>query len=175
MLTIVLDAKKQSAGVMLMSGRRFLLLERAPQTRNGGLWDLPGGQQRGGESGYATAAREAVEEMFELPEHRIVGAIAVQRAARRYEIFACRGRKKLRKKWAPTLDDEHTDFRWATFEWAIENVSRLHPVMRALVEHVDGREWLSTMLATRSQDYPGGRRSTDGALAEETRLPEQPA
>ena len=85
MLTLVLDAKKQSAGVLLISGRRFLLLERAAGTRNAGLWDLPGGQQSGDESGYATAAREAVEELLELPEHRIVGAIAVQRGARRWD------------------------------------------------------------------------------------------
>jgi len=162
MLTIVIDAKKQSAGVLLMSGRRLLLLERAPGTRNASLWGLPGGQQHGDESGYATAAREAVEELFELPEHRIVGAIAVQRGARRYEIFACRGRKKLRKNWSPTLDEEHTDFRWATFEWMAERPTSLHPVVRVLVEHDDGRAWLTGMLSTRSRVYPGGQRSTDG-------------
>ena len=110
--------------------------------------------------------REAVEELFELPEHRIVGAVAVQRVARRYEVFACRGRKKLRKTWSPTLDAEHTDFRWTTLEWAMANPDSLHPVVRALVEHDDGRAWLSEMLATRSRTYPGGRRSTDGPLSQ---------
>lgn len=164
MQTIVVDAKKRSAGVLVMSGQRVLLLERGPEVRNAGLWDLPGGQQNRTESGYATAAREAVEELFELPEHRIVGAIAVQRGARRYEIFACRVRKRIRKTWAPTLDAEHTAFHWASLDWCRARLAGLHPVVRTLIEHEDGRRWLAQMLATRARSYPGGQRSTDGFI-----------
>jgi 8-oxo-dGTP pyrophosphatase MutT (NUDIX family) len=164
MQTIVVDAKKRSAGVLILSGQRFLLLERGSGVRNAGLWDLPGGQQIKTESGYATAAREAVEELFELPEHQIVGAIAVQRGARRYEVFACRVRKRLRKTWAPTLDQEHTAFYWASLDWCGARLRALHPVVRTLVHHEVGRRWLAQMLATRVRSYPGGRRSSDGCI-----------
>lgn len=163
MLTIVLDARKRSAGFLVIAGRRILLLKRAKHCGNGGRWGLPGGQFEDGEAAYAAALRESVEELAGLPGHALVGSIAVQRGARRYEVMACRVRKRTRRQWAPTLDDEHVAWRWANQAWLARNRRRLHPVVAALVDDARGRRWLDEMVTTREPSaLPGGRRSTDG-------------
>ncbi len=167
MFTIVTDARKHSAGLLLLSGKRLLVLERAPGTRNPGTWGLPGGQRNAGEAAYEAAVREANEEMGGAPPHLVVGEVAVQRSARRYEVFACRTPRDRRAHWRPRLDKEHIAWRWVSLKWCLRNKRRLHPVLRALVEDDAGLHWLSRMVErkTPARRLPGGRRASDGVRA----------
>ncbi|MCA9539757.1 MAG: NUDIX hydrolase [Myxococcales bacterium] len=163
MLTIVVRPAKHSAGFLILSGARVLLLRRAPQVRNGDTWGLPGGQIDRREAAYAAAVRESVEELAGLPAHAIVGAAAVQRGARRYEVFACRAPRRLRRDWSPRLNHEHVDFIWADWRWLFQRRANLHPVLGALLGARDGRRWLERMLMTPDAEHlPGGRRLSDG-------------
>lgn len=165
MLTIVVDPKKRSAGFLVLSGRRLLLLKRSRRSGNGGTWGLPGGQMDPRESIYAAALRESIEELQGLPRHAVTGSAAVQRGARRYEVLACRTRKRARRTWTPRLNREHVDYRWVSLDWCRANRRRLHPVVRALVEDRAGRRWLRQMIeAATPKRMAGGRRATDGVL-----------
>jgi 8-oxo-dGTP pyrophosphatase MutT (NUDIX family) len=54
---------RESAGVLFVApGRQVLLLMRADEVRNPGLWNLPGGRVDAGETPVDAALREAREE-----------------------------------------------------------------------------------------------------------------
>lgn len=163
MLTILIDPEKRSAGLLVVAGKRILLLRRSRRSGNGGTWGLPGGQLDRREPVYAAAVRESIEELAGLPRHAVVGHAAVQRRARRYEVLACRVPRDTRRAWAPTLNHEHDDWRWVTRSWCREHRHRLHPVVRALVDDPAGRRWLRDMVRCEEPAaLPGGRRASDG-------------
>ena len=145
MRTIQCQGAKVSSGLLILSGRRLLLLKRAPHTGNGGTWGLPGGRLDNQEAAYAAAFREATEEMSSVPPHGLVGELAIQRAHRRYEIFAGRTPKKTQRIWVPKLNSEHVAHTWATQKWCRENRPRLHPILEVLLTDSDGRQWLKAM------------------------------
>ncbi len=168
MLTVVVGARKRSAGLLILSGKRVLLLKRSAGSRNPGRWGLPGGQRDGPEGAYANALRESREELGAVPPHLLVGEAAVQRGARRYELFACRSSRAVRETWRPVLDHEHDAWRWATRKWCLQHPEALHPVLRTLLDDPDGRLWFRRVLGQehRLRRLPGGRRSSDGLSAQ---------
>lgn len=129
-------APRRSAGLLLLSGRRLLLLRRAPRANNPGLWDLPGGRLHPAESSWRAARREATEEMGSLPGGAVLGELRVARAggAKRYDVFVCRIPGRARSRWAPRLDREHDEHRWVRLEWCLVHRDELHPVVRALLD-----------------------------------------
>lgn len=163
MLTILIDPEKRSAGLLVIAGKRVLLLRRARRAGNGGTWGLPGGQIDRDEAVYAAAARETREELAGLPRHALVGHAAVQRRARRYEVLACRVPRRTRESWQPSLNHEHVAWRWVTRRWCRAHRADLHPVVRALVDDAAGWRWLCEMVrGDEPRALPGGRRASDG-------------
>lgn len=130
---------QQSAGLLIISGGRLLLLKRAQTAGNGGTWGLPGGRLDNGESRYEAACRESREEMRRVPPHQVADALTVSRGRRRYDVFVCRARRRLQRAWRPDLNPEHVDYRWADLRWCRSNLEQLHPVVRELVADKDHR------------------------------------
>lgn len=124
---------RHSAGLLIISGDRLLLLKRARTAGNGGTWGLPGGRLDAGESRYEAACRETREELRKVPPHEVADAVTVRRGRRHYEVFICRARPRLARRWQPDLNPEHEAFRWADLSWCERNLDRLHPVVRHLV------------------------------------------
>lgn len=144
---------RHSAGLLIISGDRMLLLKRAKTTGNGGTWGLPGGRLDQSEARYAGACRESTEELRQVPKHVVADSICVargRRGRRRYDVFVCRARRKLVRAWKPTLNAEHLDYRWADLSWCRGHVDVLHPVVRALVEDRGHRQRLRRV--TRGRD-----------------------
>ena len=153
---------KLSSGFLLFSGKKLLLLERAKDAGNGGTWGIPGGQRTGDEASYAGALREAEEEMGEMPAHAIIGHVKVERPGRLYELFAVRGRKRIKKDWQPDLNEEHDSYKWVNLDWCIAHQDSLHPVLEMLVDDPEQLAWLETMFTTPQPDkFDGARRATD--------------
>lgn len=167
MFTVVTDARKRSAGLLLLSGKRVLVLQRAPGTTNAGTWGLPGGQREPSEAAYAAAVRESREELGHVPPHLLLGEAAVQRGARRYEVFAGRTARERRPHLRFKLNAEHDGWRWVSLKWCLRNERRLHPVLRALVTDDAGLRWLRRMVERRDAGgiQRGGRRASDGVRA----------
>jgi 8-oxo-dGTP pyrophosphatase MutT (NUDIX family) len=162
MLNVYAPATKRSSGMLILSGRRLLLLRRARDVRNGGLWGLPGGQRDAGEDAYATASRESHEEVREVPPHLVLSAAAVHRGRKRYNIVACRTGRSARRSWRPNLSPEHDRYRWVKLSWCLDNLGALHPDLRVLLRDRGGKRWLRRLLKTqRPKQLPGGRRSSD--------------
>ena len=162
MHTITDPHAKLSSGLLLFAGKRLLLLKRSSESGNGGTWGIPGGQRASTEASYAAALRESTEEMGAVPPHAIVAEIAIQRGARRYELFACKSRKRIRKEWTPVLNHEHVDYRWSTLEWCLEHREQLHPVLRLLLKDSGGAAWLKRVFNMPRPDVmSGGRRASD--------------
>ena len=168
-----LHRPKRSAGVLLVSGRRILLLRRSTSTRNAGLWGLPGGRLDPDESPWQAARREAFEEMGPLPPAAVVGELRVTRSKgmKRYDVFVCHAPAATRGTWSPLLDHEHDDHVWARLEWCLLNRDALHPVVRELFDDPAALRALCQVIERRpSLDRGGDRRvrirpSRRGALA----------
>lgn len=129
------NRSKRSAGLLILSGRRILVLKRSARVSNPGTWGLPGGQRDRGEAPAVAARREAVEELGGLPPSHVVGALRVRRErAGRYDVLVCRAPAQARRVWIPRLCDEHTRYRWVRLEWLFRRLDRLHPVLRKICE-----------------------------------------
>lgn len=130
---------KRTAGILLLSEGRILLLLRSLDRPNGGLWDLPGGQLRHGESAADGAWREAREEVGPLPPAGMCGRIRVVRGAgaKRYDAFVVRAPRSVRTSWTPRLSREHSEARWVDLRWCMRRLDRLHPVLRRMLTDDD--------------------------------------
>ena len=162
MKTITDAATKLSSGLLVFSGSHLLLLKRSKSSGNQGTWGVPGGQRLKAEPSYLGAMREAEEELSSVPRHAIVGEIAIHRGARRYELFACKTRKRIRRKWVPTLNAEHVAYRWVDLKWCLKHQDKLHPVLGLLIEDPAGLAWLrAAFQRVRPRRLLGARRTTD--------------
>lgn len=126
--------KRRGASVLLISGRRILLLKRSTSSGNPGTWGLPGGGKDKGETADMAARREALEEMSTLPEYEVCGEIKVACGKWRYRVFLYRSRKKAKKTWSPGLNHEHTKHIWRDLKWCLRHRRKLHPVLRLLLK-----------------------------------------
>ncbi len=146
-----LPPRKHSAGLLLVSGGRLLLLRRCLGRTNGGRWGLPGGRLDAGEAPWTGALREATEELGWLPDADVLGELRVFRAGgrKRFDVFACRASASARHWWAPRLDAEHDRYLWADLGWCRLNRRDLHPVVRRLLEEPTARRAISRVVASR--------------------------
>ena len=124
---------KTSAGMLLISEGKLLLLKRSKNVRNPGKWGLPGGQRDGSESSWQTAVRESTEELGGLPLSEVFGEISVRRGRKRYVIFVARVSRKGRKRFTPRLNTEHTQSKWVTLQWCTRKLHKLHPIIREIL------------------------------------------
>ena len=162
MLNVVTTEVRQSAGILLLKGDKVLVVKRSKRSRNPGKWGLPGGRLETDESWYHAATRESIEELQSLPAHGIVGSMTLHRAHRLYAIYACRSRKKILRKWSPSLNHEHEDWQWVSYKWMRRHHDTLHPVLKNVITTNAGRHWLRKMMTKTSiAQLTGGRRKTD--------------
>lgn len=119
-------AKPRAAGLLLVCDGRVLLLKRSPRAADApGTWGFPGGHIEDGETPGAAAVRECEEETgFAVPRGRF------RHLYTSADGFVCYGRA-LDKTFAPDLNHEHTDWRWAPFDDLPEP---LHPGMQELTK-----------------------------------------
>ena len=155
---------KRSAGILMISDGRFLVLRRAKGTNNPRLWDLPGGQRDEGERADETAWREAGEEIGYLPRTNVTGRVLVLRngGKKRYDLFVCVCSPRVRRVWRPQIASEHSEHRWVDIQWCIARRQWLHPVLRALLDDAQARKALRKALGGKSAFQERIDRWTDG-------------
>lgn len=125
---------KRSAGLLLVSDGRLLVLERAPQMSNPLTWGVPGGQIGRDEAPFDAAIRESSEELGPLPPMVVVGQVRVERGVGSFDVYICRLSDAAREVWSPRLCDEHVRWRWSKLRWCLNRRRKLHPVLRALLD-----------------------------------------
>lgn len=120
---------------------KVLLLKRSMTSGNPGSWGLPGGNQDEEDGGdlYVTAVRESREEMGDvLPALRQIGAVLTKRgkhSQKHYTVFLVEAEdERVRETWSPTLNEEHSEYRWFEVATLHEMVGSLHPVVAQMVE-----------------------------------------
>ena len=149
-------AQKKSAGILLVSGHRLLLLKRSPHVRNPCKWGLPGGQRERGESSWRAALRETLEERGGLPFVQIVGEFIVERDNKRYVVFVARISREARRRFKPRLNAEHSRARWTKIRWCEKNRGKLHPVIAEILDTTHPRRELERLaLGKRLRDRRG--------------------
>lgn len=113
-------AKAKSAGIIFFAGERVLLMKRDSLAPEGGSWDFPGGGIEPGESPKEAARRETAEEAgFDYAGP----LLKVMKMSNGYVAFAA----LLDEPFVPVINDEHTDYVWATFD---DLPTPLHPTTR---------------------------------------------
>jgi len=120
-------AKAKSAGIIFFAGNRVLLMKRDSLAPEGGSWDFPGGGMEPGETPKEAAYRESREESgfdYDGP------LLKVKKMSNGYVAFAA----LLDEPFVPVLNDEHTDYVWATFD---DLPTPLHPVTRKELREIE--------------------------------------
>lgn len=110
------------AGVMLLCGRKTLILKRAnyKTDKYAGYWNFPGGQGEPNESTYETALRETQEETKISPDqYQVVDHVGDQI----YTMYVGVCDEEI----IPFLDHEHTDWDWVDLSVVPKISSELHP------------------------------------------------
>ena len=110
------------AGVMLVCRHKTLILKRANYKGDkwSGYWNFPGGQGEPNESPYETALRETYEETeISSDQYRVVDHVE----DRYYTMFIGLCKEEL----VPTLDHEHTEWRWVSIDTIPRLAESLHP------------------------------------------------
>lgn len=121
-------AKPKSAGIIFFAGDRVLFTKRDSLAPEGGTWDFPGGGMEPGETPKEAARRETLEEVgfdYDGP------LLKVKKMSNGYVCYAA----LLDEEFTPVLNDEHTDYVWATFDDLPEP---LHPVTRKELREIEG-------------------------------------
>jgi 8-oxo-dGTP pyrophosphatase MutT (NUDIX family) len=120
-------AKAKSAGIIFFAGDRVLLMKRDSLANEGGSWDFPGGGMEPGESPKQAARRETAEEAgfdYDGP------LLKVMKMSNGYVAFAA----LLDEPFVPVLNDEHTEYVWATFD---DLPTPLHPTTRKELREIE--------------------------------------
>lgn len=121
-------AKPKSAGIIFFAGDRVLFTKRDSLAPEGGSWDFPGGGMEPGETPKEAARRETLEEVgfdYDGP------LLKVKKMSNGFVAYAA----MLDEPFKPVLNDEHTDWVWATFD---ELPEPLHPVTRKELRELEG-------------------------------------
>lgn len=120
-------AKAKSAGIIFFAGNRVLFTKRDSSANEGGTWDFPGGGMEPGETPKEAARRETSEEVgfdYDGP------LLKVKKMSNGYVAFAA----LLDEPFVPVLNDEHTEYVWATFD---DLPSPLHPTTRKELKELE--------------------------------------
>ncbi len=96
-----------AAGVLYQGGNEILLLKRRDDAVQGGTWAFPAGHIEAGETEETAAKRE----MFEETGYKIDAEMSLVTKNSDFTLFKFKG-----EKFSPVLNEEHTDFIWATPE-----------------------------------------------------------
>ena len=110
------------SGVMLLCGNKVLIMKRAyyKNDRWSGYWNFPGGQGEPNESTYQTALRETEEETgITSDQYQVVDHVG-ERIYRMY-VGICK------TEIEPTLDHEHTDWKWVELNQIPILKDQMHP------------------------------------------------
>jgi uncharacterized protein len=122
------DAAPMAAGILMRNPANQILVLKRSDT---GAWDLPGGHAETGESFAKAALRESREEVGHTPKKLDLLDHTTEHGLP-YSTF-----KSSVDHFEPTLNSEHTAYRWVTKEDALD--MNLHPGLRAtLIKHGDG-------------------------------------
>eukprot|EP00775_Hariotina_reticulata_P006023 gene6021-6261_t len=137
--------EKTGAGLLLCSEGKVLLLKRSSK-HNDKTWGLPGGNVEAGDEGLlGTAAREAYEELGQVPPFEVKAQVLTRRGKRNqkhYTVFVAEVKPVVLASYAPNLNlAEHSEWQW----WPWENVvaavvgqgaagAEMHPVVKKLVQ-----------------------------------------
>jgi 8-oxo-dGTP pyrophosphatase MutT (NUDIX family) len=105
--------EKVGAGLLLLHGGECLLLLRSKNSGNPCTWGLPGGNAEPGEDAslLETARREASEECGPVPPFTVQHEVLTRRGKhgqKHFTVFIA----TTPTRWEPTLNHEHTEFRW---------------------------------------------------------------
>lgn len=101
-------------------------------------WGLPGGNVDPTDGDlFSTAEREGREEMGHLPQEMIVtGKITTLRGSKKdkqYTVFSIQVSEDEQIKFVPTLNEEHTSWKWFSMS-ELDQMKNLHPVVEILLE-----------------------------------------
>ena len=119
--------KPTAAGIIFFAGDRVLFTKRDSASTDGGTWDFPGGGIELGETPEEAARRETLEEVgfdYEGP------LLEVKQMSNGFCAYAA----MLDEPFEPVLNEEHTDWKWATFDDLPEP---LHPVTLKELREID--------------------------------------
>ena len=139
--------QRRSAGILLISDDRVLLLRRGPDANNAGLWGIPGGRLEPGELPMEAAWREACEELGWLPPSNPIARVQLTRGDKRYDIFVCDAGARAQRRFTPRLNHEHDKYKWARLSWAKGRA--LHPVVEMLLRSDEVRAQLRRLFRGR--------------------------
>eukprot|EP01024_Parvocaulis_polyphysoides_P054731 TRINITY_DN55432_c0_g1_i2.p1 TRINITY_DN55432_c0_g1~~TRINITY_DN55432_c0_g1_i2.p1 ORF type:complete len:181 (-),score=20.58 TRINITY_DN55432_c0_g1_i2:23-502(-) len=127
--------EKLGAGILFCCAGEVLLLLRRSR-HNDKTWGLPGGNADLTDSDlYATAIREATEELASVPQHKVSTSFLTKRGKRNqkhYMVYLCNIDKDTKDNFTPVLNEEHREWRWFEFEKLRER-NDLHPVVEITV------------------------------------------
>ncbi len=110
------------AGVMLLCGNKTLIMKRAHYKHDkwSGYWNFPGGQGEPNETTYQTALRETEEETgITSDQYQIVDHVG----HRIYTMYVGICKTEIE----PTLDHEHTDWKWVGLNQIPILKDQMHP------------------------------------------------
>lgn len=122
----------QAAGTAFVTpDRRVLLLKRAGDGDHFGKWCFPAGVVEHGESPSQAARREAIEEAGDNVPEGDVTELDRRPIPRNGEFVLFR--QRIAAEFAPTLNDEHSEFMWAYLD---DPPDQLHPGVKAQMARV---------------------------------------
>lgn len=111
--------RAEVAACILEAKGRFLLMKKAPESEEAGLWSLPGGKMNPGESLQDAVRREIFEETkIVVQDPQFCRSLYIRKGSfsyiyhEFYEAFV--------KIPQVLLSSEHTEFVWTTIEQAIQ-------------------------------------------------------
>ena len=124
----------EGAGLLMFSGKKLLVLKRSKKVDDPKTWGIPGGHREKDDIDlYATARREAIEELGAVPQYTIVGEIEVKNGNKLFTGVLTRTDHHVIREWAPILNKEHTAYKWASLEWLMDNVNDLHGPIKYMI------------------------------------------
>lgn len=131
----------KASGLWITDGNVVLLLMRSQSSDMGGTWGLPGGHLEDGENPLDAAFRETSEEAGYVPPFYGLGAKKYNKGYVTYELQV----QPKYTGWKPKLNDEHTDYKWATVEWINHNWDKLHPGVQDFFDFLQNPTSMKTM------------------------------
>lgn len=152
----------RAAGVAFVTpSGEILFLRRAARGYKGdhsGEWCLPGGVVENGETPEQAAVREAKEETGYVSAHPDGSDLTQAHAHTLDGVHFTTFYQPVADQFVPTLNEEHTDHRWAHIDAAPDP---LHPGVRATIDEIVGG--LGEDAEFKEEDHPrgeGGKFST---------------
>ena len=124
----------EAAGLLLVErhSHRVLLVKRSMSVQDPGVWAVPGGRVEPGQSLYAAARTEVVEELGSLPFIRLRYQDTYRSGGFTYVTFVATVDDAVAQEWQIELDWENDDYGWFSLD---KLPTPLHPnVQRVLNE-----------------------------------------